>query len=294
MESTLYNSLIYGISTGKTFYLYDKDTFPAEIFYVVQKCLHLRSGGDRIPGDDFPVDMPDRDVHAFADGVLCVGGHFARIPFGDYVDCEIMNGESGKKRNDLIVAKFSTTGSGGIDTMELNVIQGTSGESGTDPEVKSGNLYKEEKIREVPLYRVRIEGLNIIAVEPMFEIMPTNEELRKKLDELNSKCYKNISDGVEESVYRIGNEIHVIGTMVKQSGGDYIALFTEAQLRKWFGTDYDASRLNITTNNGDSATAATHLYAPEKWSDGAWYQYFYPRYVGPIRINYHITYKLKG
>lgn len=122
-----------------------------------------------------------------ADGVLCVGGHFARIPFGDYVDCEIMNGESGKKRNDLIVAKFSTTGSGGIDTMELNVIQGTSGESGTDPEVKSGNLYKEEKIREVPLYRVRIEGLNIIAVEPMFEIMPTNEELRKKLDELNSK-----------------------------------------------------------------------------------------------------------
>lgn len=121
-----------------------------------------------------------------ADGVLCVGGHFARIPFGDYVDCEIMNGESGKKRNDLIVAKFSTTGYGGIDTMELNVIQGTPGESGTDPEVKSGNLYKEEKIREVPLYRVRIEGLNIIAVEPMFEIMPTNEELRKKLDELNS------------------------------------------------------------------------------------------------------------
>ena len=126
-----------------------------------------------------------------ADGVLCVGGHFARIPFGDYVDCEIMNGESGKKRNDLIVAKFSTTGSGGIDTMELNVIQGTPGESGTDPEVKSGNLYKEEKIREVPLYRVRIEGLNIIAVEPMLEIMPTNEELRKKLDELNSNLIQS-------------------------------------------------------------------------------------------------------
>lgn len=24
-----------------------------------------------------------------ADGVICVGGHFARIPYGDYIDCEI-------------------------------------------------------------------------------------------------------------------------------------------------------------------------------------------------------------
>ena len=27
-----------------------------------------------------------------ADGVLCVDGHMARIPYGEYEDCEIMNG----------------------------------------------------------------------------------------------------------------------------------------------------------------------------------------------------------
>ena len=50
------------------------------------------------------------------DGVIVVGGHFARIPYGDYIDCEIVNGQSGRNRNDIIIAKFITTGTGGIDT----------------------------------------------------------------------------------------------------------------------------------------------------------------------------------
>ena len=41
-----------------------------------------------------------------ADGVICVGGHFGRIPYGEYVDCEIQNGKTGVNRNDIIVAKF--------------------------------------------------------------------------------------------------------------------------------------------------------------------------------------------
>lgn len=58
-----------------------------------------------------------------ADGVICVGGHMARIPYGAYEDCEIMNGQSEKNRNDIIVAKFETTGTGGIDTMTCEVIR---------------------------------------------------------------------------------------------------------------------------------------------------------------------------
>ncbi len=58
------------------------------------------------------------------DGVIVVGGHFARIPYGDYIDCEIVNGQSGRNRNDIIIAKFITTGTGGIDTYTLEVKQG--------------------------------------------------------------------------------------------------------------------------------------------------------------------------
>ena len=124
-----------------------------------------------------------------ADGVLCVDGHMARIPYGEYEDCEIMNGQSGKNRNDIIVAKFETTGTGGIDTMTCEAIQGIAGEMAVDPELTQDDIYAGGKVREYPLYRVKIEGLSITAVEQMFEIIPSNKDLSNKVAELN----KNIA-----------------------------------------------------------------------------------------------------
>ncbi len=126
-----------------------------------------------------------------ADGVICVGGHFARIPYGDYIDCEIENGQSGKNRNDIIVARFETTGTGGIDTYTCEVKKGTAGTVAADPEITQDDLYKAGKVRELPLYRVKIEGLSITAVEQLFELRKTNEDLEKELAELNSKSIKN-------------------------------------------------------------------------------------------------------
>ena len=122
-----------------------------------------------------------------ADGVICVGGHFARIPYGDYIDCEIENGQSEKKRNDIIVARFESTGTGGIDTYTCEVKKGTAGSTATDPEIVQEDLYKAGKVRELPLYRVKIEGLSITAVEQLFTLRKTNEELEKELESLNSK-----------------------------------------------------------------------------------------------------------
>lgn len=112
------------------------------------------------------------------DGVLVVGGHFARIPYGDYIDCEIANGQSGRNRNDIIVAKFVTTGSGGIDTYTCEVKQGSSTTgTATDPALTQNDLYQAGKIREMPLYRVKIEGLSIVKVEQMFDLIPTIPQL---------------------------------------------------------------------------------------------------------------------
>ena len=145
-----------------------------------------------------------------ADGVLCVGGHFARIPYGEYVDCEIANGQSGKNRNDIIVAKFVTTGSGGIDTMTCEVKQGTAGTTAADPALTQNDIYKGGKIREFPLYRVKIEGLNITAVEQLFTVVPTNEELIKTVAELNGKISitangicKKYNNGIMEQYIKV-------------------------------------------------------------------------------------------
>lgn len=146
-------------------------------------------GGDGVStnGQSCKATVLSNNKVRIADGIICVGGHFARIPYGDYIDCEIENGQSGKKRNDIIVARFETTGTGGIDTYTCEVKKGTAGSTATDPEIVQEDLYKAGKVRELPLYRVKIEGLSITAVEQLFTLRKTNEELEKELAELNSK-----------------------------------------------------------------------------------------------------------
>lgn len=143
------------------------------------------------------------------DGVIIVGGHFARIPYGDYIDFEIANGQTGKKRNDILIAKFVTTGSGGIDTFTGEVKQGAAatGEA-TDPALTQNDLYQGGKIREMPLYRVKIDGLSITEVEPMFDLIPTIPTINSYLSKLSNYVteegsnsngkYRKWSDGTLE------------------------------------------------------------------------------------------------
>lgn len=146
-------------------------------------------GGDGVStnGQSCKATVLSNNKVRIADGIICVGGHFARIPYGDYIDCEIDSGQSGKNRNDIIVARIKTTGTGGIDTYTCEVKKGTAGSTATDPEIVQEDLYKAGKVRELPLYRVKIEGLSITAVEQLFTLRKTNEELEKELESLNSK-----------------------------------------------------------------------------------------------------------
>ena len=126
-------------------------------------------------GQKLKATIESNNLVTIADGVLFVGGHFARVQFGDKIECQIANGQTGQNRNDLIVAKFET--SNGIDIMSISVIEGVSGAVATDPEVSKEELYSGGKLREVPLYRVKIEGLSIVEVEPLFEIIPCLNDL---------------------------------------------------------------------------------------------------------------------
>lgn len=157
-----------------------------------------------------------------ADGVICVGGHFARIPYGDYIDCDIENGQSGKNRNDIIVARFETTGTGGIDTYTCEVKKGAAGTAATDPKIVQEDLYKAGKVRELPLYRVKIEGLSITAVEQLFALRKTNEDLEKELAELNSKIDYTFSQTNPTANPIInGYQLRRLGDVVSFSVSDY-------------------------------------------------------------------------
>lgn len=179
-------------------------------------------------GQQFAATVLSNNKVRVADGILCVGGHIARTPYGEYDDVEIANGQSGVNRNDIIVAKIVTTGSGGIDTISLEVKQGTAASTATDPALTQEDIYQGGKIREYPLYRVVIEGLSITAVETLFTLIPTIPDLKEKFDELNS----NIGKYLPLTGGTLSGNVSIVGTdttqkqlVVKNSLG-YIALIT--------------------------------------------------------------------
>ena len=169
-----------------------------------------------------------------SDGVVVVGGHVARIPYGEYEDSEIANGQTGKNRNDLIVARFETTGSGGVDKMTCKVYQGTAGSTAADPSITQDNIYQNGKVREFPLYRVRIEGLNIVAVDQLFTVLPSmatiNKDLADTSDKIAVKSYKQADVHLQSfynvsafSAYKVGREVHFNVSLDPKSGTTLLA-----------------------------------------------------------------------
>lgn len=93
------------------------------------------------------------------DGILCNYGRFMRIVGSETVRIE--NGTSGVKRTDLIVARFNTNGT--KETHELAVIKGAAG--GAEPSYNQMDIYSGTGTRDLVLYAVHLNGLNIESVE---------------------------------------------------------------------------------------------------------------------------------
>lgn len=93
------------------------------------------------------------------DGILCNYGRFMRIVGSETVRIE--NGSSGVKRTDLIVARFTTTGA--KETHTLTVIKGPAG--GAEPSYSQTDIYSGTGTRDLVLYAVHLNGLNIVSVE---------------------------------------------------------------------------------------------------------------------------------
>lgn len=125
-------------------------------------------------GSRFKTEVKTNNLVRLNDGVLCVGGHLGRIKYADYEDCVIENGETGYNRNDLIIGSFSNNGEHTIDEMKIEVLKGkvTTG-TAEDPVVTQGDLYQGEQLRQVPIARVKLEGLNIVSVDMLLPVIPT-------------------------------------------------------------------------------------------------------------------------
>lgn len=153
-------------------------------------------GGDKVLdiGNKLAATVITNNSVRISDGVVVVGGHVGRIVKGDYEDMTIENGTSGKKRNDLICARFMV--SGDIDTYKLIVVKGASGTTAVDPTIVSGNLYNGDKQRDFPLWRVCLDGLSITKVEQLFSVSSTIKYLTEKTASLQT-LYNQLNSNIE-------------------------------------------------------------------------------------------------
>ncbi len=153
-----------------------------------------------------------------SDGVLSVGGHIGRLSHADYQDMTIENGATGYNRNDIIYARFLT--SGNVDSFILAVKKGTA-TTGTasDPALVQGNLYEGAVERDYPLYRVKLSGLSIASVDQLFTVIPTIPDLKAQM----AKDKAEINQSLDElsSVESIANsELSNIATFDTSSWDD--------------------------------------------------------------------------
>lgn len=129
------------------------------------------------------------------DAVYCIQGRRDAIPASGYTDVTINNGTQGMNRNDIIVRRYKKDEVSEEESTEYAVIKGTpsSGEA-VDPSVTTGDIRSGAILHEMKLYRVKLTGLNIVEVEPLFNILKNQATLQKEIAQSN----KDLSDKVAE------------------------------------------------------------------------------------------------
>lgn len=116
------------------------------------------------------------------DAVYSIQGRRDVIAANDYADVTIANGSQGMNRNDIIVRRYRKNSSSEIESTEYAVIKGTpSTGAATDPSVTVGDIRTGAVLHEMKLYRVRLEGLNIVSVDQLFTVLSSMATMQEDM-----------------------------------------------------------------------------------------------------------------
>ena len=171
----------------------------------------LGSGKYVLPlGSVFSYEIISNNLVKIRDGELVNQGRHINIPVNDYEECEIDNGIQALKRNDLIVIRYEKNPDTGIESANMVVIKGVSGEIAVDPDYITGNIFNGDNTDDFPLYRIKLNGLNITAVEPLFNTIISFKSL---LDLVGNTSIDDIGNGtITDAIVTQRNGINVLNT----------------------------------------------------------------------------------
>lgn len=122
--------------------------------------------------DNFAATVITNNEVRISSGYGINQGRIFKIDDQEYDSVTIENGSQGYKRADLIVARYTMDTQTGFEDISLEVIRGNSGSTYIDPSYSTGDINGGDIQDDFPLYRVKLNGLNIEAVESMFTLVP--------------------------------------------------------------------------------------------------------------------------
>lgn len=137
------------------------------------------STGDRVlnVSESFGYEVISNNTVRIKAGEALIQGRHVRQTPGTYTDLTIDNGTQGQKRYDIIVLRYTKDNGTDIENAELAVIKGTPGATAKMPAITTGDVYTGCLLHEMPLYRVYLNGLNIVSVTQLFKTLGTLDKI---------------------------------------------------------------------------------------------------------------------
>lgn len=173
------------------------------------------------------------------DGVFAGYGRQCQIEEGAYVDVEIENGTAGLLRNDMIIVKYAKDETTGIEGVSFGVLKGQTGTTATDPVPNNQDIRTGAFESEMPLYRVKLNGLAIEAIQPLYSVPKTLAELTASLTTLNRNL--QVTTGTPTKSGNIASN-----PIIKQFGSiKMLKINTTTTLNMASGTDYTLCTLAV-------------------------------------------------
>ena len=168
--------------------------------HITEKQIGLANQGAYGP-DDYVLEtgrqaeaqiLTNNSIRIF-DAVYVIQGRRDVIAANDYTDVSIDNGAQGMNRNDIIVRRYEKDEGSEIESTSYAVIKGTpSSGTAADPDITEGDIRSGATLHEMKLCRVKLEGLNIVAVEPLFKVLMNMSTLNASLLSILQPTFEEI------------------------------------------------------------------------------------------------------
>lgn len=135
--------------------------------------------------EQFAATVISSNLIEIASGDALLNGRHVRIPYGQTDRCAVDSCGQGFYRTDLIVIRYTKDEDTFVEKAELVVLKGPSAESAGQvppaPAMVIENILDEPTLCEYALYKLRINGTGIAAVEPMFKVLDSIQQIKYEL-----------------------------------------------------------------------------------------------------------------